>query len=87
MKTNRLVASLYTIMRDRVPPGEMEKFVRDAEKTDVTEFRKEEYSNIDLARYAQKLAERLMKAPRKPASEKQLKHLEKARAAKGLSHE
>lgn len=84
MKTNRLTALLYTLMRDKIPPGEMEAFVRDAEKTEVTVFKKEEYSNRDLANCAQKIAVRLMKAERKPTSDKQLEHLEKARTAKAM---
>jgi len=79
MKTNRLTALLYTLMRDEIPPGKMESFVRDAEKTEVTEFKKGEYSNQGLAKYAQQLAVRLMKAPRKPISDKQKKHLERIR--------
>lgn len=82
MKTNRLAALLYVLIRDKIPPGEMEAFVRDAEKTEITAFRKDEYSNRDLANYAQKIALRLMRAPRKPTSEKQREHLEKARQAR-----
>lgn len=49
----RLVAFLYTLMRDEVPPGTVERIVRDSRDPDC------QYTNGWLAKYAEDLANRL----------------------------
>ena len=62
---DRLVAFMYLLMRDSIPAGEAERLALEAEKTDIGPYRKEDYSNKHLAKYAVDLVKRLSK--RKPA--------------------
>lgn len=50
---DKLVSFLYELMRDHLPPGMVEKIVRESENPDVT------YTNGWLAKYAEDLANRL----------------------------
>ena len=52
-----LTGMLYTLMRDAVPTGEMERIVKDMEQEDRTGTTV--YSNGHLARYAKELADRI----------------------------
>jgi len=57
-----IVAFLYTLMRDLVPPGRIEHMmleVSNAHDYDKSEFTKNEYTNGWLAQYAQDVAQRL----------------------------
>jgi hypothetical protein len=49
-----LTSLFYSLIRDHMPAGDVEKLVCDAEKEQETT-----YSNVDMARYAKKLADRL----------------------------
>lgn len=51
---NRLQVFMYLLMRDVVVPGEVERLVRLAERTDGPVF-----SNLHVALYAKQLADRL----------------------------
>ena len=53
-QTSRLQGFLYMLMRDAVVPGEVERMVRDVEKSAHPAF-----SNVHLAAYADELARRL----------------------------
>lgn len=50
---SKLVSFLYTLLRDRVSPADVEKMVRDSQEPDV------HYTNGWLALYAQDVAKRL----------------------------
>lgn len=56
---SRVVALLYTLMRDHLPPGTLEKIVRDAD-ADIAVS----YTNGWLAEYAVNLARRLGDDPK-----------------------
>jgi hypothetical protein len=51
---SKLVSFLYTLMRDHLPPGQVEAIVRDSTVPDVA------YTNGWLAKYAEDLAKRLL---------------------------
>lgn len=50
---SKLVSFLYELMRDHLPPGEVEKLVKASQDPDVS------YTNGYLAKYAKDLANRL----------------------------
>lgn len=52
--SDHLVSFLYELMRDKVPPGEIEALVRNSISEDITE-----YTNGHLANYAKDLTYRL----------------------------
>lgn len=51
---SKLTSFLYELMRDNVPPGELERLVRDSQVESV------QYTNGWLAKYAEDLANRLL---------------------------
>lgn len=54
MLTDKLVSFLYELMRDHLPPGEVERLVRNSQEAGDTL-----YTNGWLAKYAEDLANRL----------------------------
>lgn len=61
---DRLTSFLYELMRDHVPPGEVEKLVRDLELDDSHGNTSSLFSNGWLACYAEDLAKRLTRSSR-----------------------
>lgn len=54
---SRLVSFLYSLLRDDLPAGRIEEFVREIEKSNNPEFI---LSNVYLGEYAEELAERIL---------------------------
>ena len=68
---DRLVAFMYLLMRDSITPGEAERLTLEAEKTDIGPYRKEDYTNKHLAKYAVELGRRLTKRKSNPSPKRQ----------------
>jgi hypothetical protein len=68
---DRLVAFMYLLMRDDLPPGEVERLVLEAEKTEIGPYRKEDYTNKHLAKYAVEIVRRLSKRKSSPSLKRQ----------------
>jgi hypothetical protein len=58
-------------MRDHVTPGVVERLMVEHVETTIGPYKKDSYSNRDLAKYAVKIGERLMKRDTKPSVKRQ----------------
>ncbi len=56
---SKLVGFIYDLLRDKIPPGEMERILKDGKTSNVNENNPVYYSNGWIANYALDIANRL----------------------------